>query len=126
MLNPDKVKAVKREGSAENFRLLGHDREAAWGGGSIVEVKNNHAYIGAVGGSWDIDAEWKGRGTHTDTVRVLLAATPDQRFPDTLSGRSALRFALKKGCTQMVSMWRERCARPDETLILLVPLPYGQ
>ena len=52
MLNPDQVKAVKREGSAKNFRLLGHDREAAWGGGSIVEVKNNHAYVGAVGGSW--------------------------------------------------------------------------
>jgi hypothetical protein len=43
---------VKRKGDAKNFRLLGHDREAAWGGGSIVEVTNNHAYVGAVGGSW--------------------------------------------------------------------------
>ena len=36
---------------AKNFRLLGHDRSAAWGGGSLVEVKNGHAYVGAVGGS---------------------------------------------------------------------------
>ena len=59
---------------------------------------------GAVGGSWDIDAEWKGCGPHTDTVRVLLAASPDLRFPDSLSGRSALRFARKKGCTEMLSL----------------------
>jgi hypothetical protein len=62
------------------------------------------ALAGAVGGSWDIDAEWKGCGPHTDTVRVLLAASPGLRFPDTLSGRSALRFAKKKGCTEMLSL----------------------
>lgn len=36
---------------AKNFRLLGHDPSAAWGGGSKVEVKNGVAYVGAVGGS---------------------------------------------------------------------------
>ena len=36
---------------ARNFRLLGHDPSAAWGGGSLVEVKNGFAYVGAVGGS---------------------------------------------------------------------------
>ena len=36
---------------AKNFRLLGHDRTAAWGRGSRVEVKNGFAYVGAVGGS---------------------------------------------------------------------------
>ncbi|HLT03110.1 MAG TPA: hypothetical protein VK001_13065 [Geminicoccaceae bacterium] len=36
---------------ARNFRLLGHDPSAAWGGGSLVEVKHGHAYVGAVGGS---------------------------------------------------------------------------
>jgi hypothetical protein len=36
---------------AKNFRLLGHDKSAAWGGGSIVEVRKGHAYVGAVGGS---------------------------------------------------------------------------
>ena len=36
---------------AKNFRLLGHDRSAAWGGGSLVEVRRGHAYVGAVGGS---------------------------------------------------------------------------
>ena len=36
---------------AKNFRLLGHDKSAAWGGGSLVEVRNGHAYVGAVGGS---------------------------------------------------------------------------
>src|ERR1043165_1101739 len=36
---------------AKNFRLLGHDPSAAWGGGSLVEVTKNHAFVGAVGGS---------------------------------------------------------------------------
>jgi hypothetical protein len=36
---------------AKNFRLLGHDASAAWGGGSLVEIRNGHAYVGAVGGS---------------------------------------------------------------------------
>jgi hypothetical protein len=36
---------------ARNFRLLGHDPSAAWGGGSLVEVHRGHAYVGAVGGS---------------------------------------------------------------------------
>jgi hypothetical protein len=36
---------------ASKFRLLGHDPSAAFGGGSIVEVRKGHAYVGAVGGS---------------------------------------------------------------------------
>jgi hypothetical protein len=36
---------------AKNFRLLGHDRDAAWGGGSLVQVKRGYAYVGAVGGA---------------------------------------------------------------------------
>ncbi len=36
---------------AKGFRLLGHDRTAAWGGGSLVQVHKGHAYVGAVGGS---------------------------------------------------------------------------
>src|SRR5215472_16653332 len=36
---------------AKNFRLLGHDPSAAWGGGSLVQVHKGHAYVGAVGGS---------------------------------------------------------------------------
>ena len=36
---------------AKNFRLLGHDSSAAWGGGSLVEVEKGFAYVGAVGGS---------------------------------------------------------------------------
>ena len=35
----------------KNFRLLGHDTSAAWGGGSLVEVRKGFAYVGAVGGS---------------------------------------------------------------------------
>ena len=33
---------------AKNFRLLGHDSSAAWGGGSKVEVKNGIAYVGTL------------------------------------------------------------------------------
>ena len=36
---------------AMNFRLLGHDKSAGWGGGSRVDVRKGHAYVGAVGGS---------------------------------------------------------------------------
>ena len=36
---------------ARGFKLLGHDRSAAWGGGSIVEVHKGYAYVGAVGGA---------------------------------------------------------------------------
>ena len=75
-----------------------HDLLAAGGTGGT------EALTGAVGGSWDIDAEWKGCQTHTETVRVLLEASPDLRVPDTFSGRSALRFARKKGCTEMLGL----------------------
>jgi hypothetical protein len=40
-----------RPEEAKNFKLLGHDRSAAWGGGSLVEVRKGYAYVGAVGGS---------------------------------------------------------------------------
>ena len=36
---------------SKGFKLLGHDRSAAWGGGSIVEVHKGYAYVGAVGGA---------------------------------------------------------------------------
>ncbi len=42
----------QRPAESKNFRLLGHDKSAAWGGGSLVEVRNGHAYVGSVGGSW--------------------------------------------------------------------------
>jgi hypothetical protein len=36
---------------AKNFRLIGHDPEAAWGCGSLVQIHKGHAYVGSVGGS---------------------------------------------------------------------------
>ncbi len=36
---------------AKNFRLLGHDPSAAFGGGSLCEINRGHAYVGSVGGS---------------------------------------------------------------------------
>jgi ankyrin repeat protein len=68
---------------------------------------------GAVGGVWDIDASWNGCGPHTESVRALLAASPELRLPDDGSGRAALRFAEKKGCTEMVSLLKSevRAAR---------------
>jgi hypothetical protein len=36
---------------SKGFKLLGHDRSAAWGGGSIVEIHRGYAYVGAVGGA---------------------------------------------------------------------------
>ena len=40
-------------GAAEikNFKLLGHDPSAGWGGGSLVEVIDGFAYVGAIGTS---------------------------------------------------------------------------
>ena len=44
---------------ASNFKLIGHDPDAAWGGGSLVEVKNGYAYVGAVGtASYDGPEGW--------------------------------------------------------------------
>jgi hypothetical protein len=43
--------AVGDPAEVKNFRLLGHDPRAAWGGGSLVEVKKGFAYVGAVGTS---------------------------------------------------------------------------
>ena len=40
-----------RPEESKNFRLLGHDPSAAWGGGSLVEVHKGFAYVGAVGGN---------------------------------------------------------------------------
>src|SRR3954463_11076862 len=34
---------------AKNFKLLGHDSSAAWGGGSIVEINKGFAYVGGGG-----------------------------------------------------------------------------
>jgi hypothetical protein len=36
---------------SHKFRLVGHDPSAGWGGGSLVEIKNGYAYVGAVGSS---------------------------------------------------------------------------
>jgi hypothetical protein len=35
----------------KGFRLIGHDPQAAWGGGSLVEIHKGFAYVGAVGTS---------------------------------------------------------------------------
>jgi hypothetical protein len=36
---------------SKNFRLLGHDPEAAWGCGSLMQVHKGYAYVGSVGQS---------------------------------------------------------------------------
>ena len=44
---------------SKNFKLIGHDPDAAWGGGSLVEVKDGYAYVGAVGtASYDGPEGW--------------------------------------------------------------------
>ncbi len=55
---------------AKNFKLLGHDASAAWGGGSLVEVKNGFAYVGAVGGS-----SFNGAGRLHRPRRVAIRAS---------------------------------------------------
>ena len=45
-------KTEQRAAESKNFRLLGHDQSAGWGGGSVVEVKDGFAYVGSVGESW--------------------------------------------------------------------------
>ena len=35
---------------SKNFRLLGHDSSAAFGGGSLVEVHKGYAYVGSFEG----------------------------------------------------------------------------
>src|SRR5262249_38093857 len=43
--------SVKIPEEIKNFKLVGHDSSAAWGGGSIVEYNKGFVYVGAVGGS---------------------------------------------------------------------------
>jgi len=37
------------EEESKNFKLIGHDPSAAFGCGSLVEIRNGHAYVGSVG-----------------------------------------------------------------------------
>lgn len=47
----DKPLETARAEEAVNFKLLGHDASAGFGGGSIVEVRNGYAFVGSVGAS---------------------------------------------------------------------------
>ena len=62
---------------AKNFRLLGHDASAAWGGGSLVQVHKGHAYVGAVGGSSYNGPE----GFTVHDVRDPTSAEKGRRIP---------------------------------------------
>ena len=53
---------------AKNFKLLGHDSSAAWGGGSIVEIHKGFAYVGAVG-SAILDVDYGSLTGHVALVR---------------------------------------------------------
>ena len=50
---------------AKGFKLIGHDRSAAWGGGSIVEIRKGYAYVGAVGGARNSNTFFGLRGSRT-------------------------------------------------------------
>lgn len=78
--------------------LLAHGADPRWDAGGTTALSN------AVGGAWDIDAEWSGCGQHTETVRALIENAPDLKLPDTFWGRSARRFARRKGCSEMLSL----------------------
>ena len=54
---------------AKNFKLLGHDSSAAWGGGSIVEINKGFAYVGAVG-----SASFNGRKASPSTTCAIRAS----------------------------------------------------
>ncbi|HZS43928.1 MAG TPA: ankyrin repeat domain-containing protein [Blastocatellia bacterium] len=61
------------------------------------------ALSNAVGGAWDLDRPFV-PDCQTETVKALLDASPDLKLEDNFRGRSALWFAKKKGCTEIVSM----------------------
>ena len=64
----------------------------------------------AIGGAWDIDYRWTGCGSHTDTVRALLAAVPDLAVPDTIWAHSALAKARRERCDEMLGLLGARGA----------------
>jgi hypothetical protein len=59
--------------------------------------------VEAVGGAWDIDVKWNGCEPPTASAGAALTS-PELRMPDSTAGRAALRFAEKKGCTEMLSL----------------------
>ncbi len=62
----------------------------------------------AVGGAWDVDYQWLGCDSHTETVRALLEGAPDLQLEDDFFGRRALSNAKKKGCTDLVELVERR------------------
>ena len=101
---------------AKNFRLLGHDPSAAWGGGSKVEVKHGTAYVAAVGGSsyhgaegvtiHDVSDPRKPRkigeipappGVHTHKVRLVgddLLYVNSERLPGEAGANARTGFGI--------------------------------
>jgi len=66
----------------------------------------------AVSGAFDIDYEWSGCGPHTAVVRALLEKAPGLTLPDNNAGRSALRSALRRNCSEMLDLLEGRSS-PD-------------
>ena len=96
-----------RAEEAHNFRLLGHDPSAAWGGGSLVEVSKGFAYVGAVAGNRE--------KTHGFTVHDVRDPTkPKKVFEFGQEGQDRARAAsdVGHGCAG-----RDACGRPVAGLV---------
>ena len=61
-----------------------------------------NALSNAASGAFDIDFSYRGCATHTATVRELLAV-PDVKLQGS-AGTAARRAALRRGCTEMVTL----------------------
>ena len=76
--------SVKIPEEAKNFKLLGHDASAAWGGGSIVEIHKGFAYVGAVGSA-------SYNGPEGFTVHDVRAPRNPKKVAEVKSARAANR-----------------------------------
>ena len=91
-------------GNAEMVRaLLERGADPRWRTPDGSTVLSN-----AVGGAFDIDYRWSGCGPHTDVVKELLEKAPDLTLGDGDAGRSALRHAERRGCSEMLDLLQGR------------------
>jgi ankyrin repeat protein len=97
-LNESLVMAAGYGNAAAVRALLGR------GADPHVEVGGARALPNAVGGAWDIDYRFQGCEPHAETVRALLLAAPDLALGDGSSERSALAYAQRRGCTEIVDL----------------------
>lgn len=107
------VNAKARGGATPLMFAAGYDNTEmvrallAKGADPYAEAGGHTVLSNAVGGAWDIDRPTADR-CPTATVKLLFEKAPDLRLKNDVWGRSALFFAKRKGCSEIVTLLEQR------------------